>query len=206
MKFNSCLQQISRELSSDELEYLKFLCECVIPDSSRAIERVDSGVDLFSFLTEKSKLSSKNLVFLTSILTSIGRECLLNVCTGFSSSAVTVSTPQPQRDYMFAECLVKIAQSLVSKDMGELLYLLGPKFKVPVPTDRIASPTKLFLELKKQLLLSETKTYILQDALRQIGRLDLANRIDDFLKVTGQRPSSNEQGWFNRLLLFVPLP
>jgi hypothetical protein len=61
---NLFLQQLSQKLSADDIEYLKFLCEWVIPQSSRRMEGVRSGVDLFQLLQDEAKLSTENLAFL----------------------------------------------------------------------------------------------------------------------------------------------
>jgi hypothetical protein len=54
---NLFLQQLSQKLSTDDIEYLKFLCEWVIPQSTRRMEGVRSGVDLFKLLQDEAKLS-----------------------------------------------------------------------------------------------------------------------------------------------------
>ena len=172
VKFNSYLQQIGQQLSADDIEYLKFLCEWVIPESSRRMEGVMSGVDLFKLLKDEAKLSTGNLDFLKWILTGIRREHLFG---GYFVAVAAVPLSVPQR---FAECLVQRAQSLKSKDMGELQFLF--RRKLQMPDDWKPSPTELFLELRKQLLLKETDVSTLRDALRDIRRLDLVTCIDDF--------------------------
>ena len=175
-KFNSYLQQISQQLSHDDLEYLKFLCEWVIPESSRRMESVRSGVDLFKLLKDEAKLSAEGLVFLKWIFTSIRREYIL-VLDGYFVAEAAKPLSAPQR---FAECLVEIAQSLTSQNMGELLFLFRGKLQFPT-ADWTPPPTQLFLELRKQLLLNETDVSTLREALRDIRRLDLVTCIDYFL-------------------------
>ena len=111
ISFNASLQQISQKLSDDDIEYLKFLCEWVIPQSSRRMESVRSGVDLFQLLKDEGKLPPQNLAFLRWILTSIRRGTLLDgwsVAEAELPAANQLSVPQ-----RFSECLVQIAQSLV---------------------------------------------------------------------------------------------
>lgn len=80
------------------------------------------------------------------------------------------------------------ARSLLSRDVRELLFLLLPTLQVA--EDRVSSPTQLFLELKRQQLLKENDTKILQGNLCEIKRYDLVANINDFLKMTGQEPYS----------------
>ena len=104
----------------------------------------------------------------------------------------------PQR---FAECLVKIAQCLTSNNMDDLQFLF--RKQLHFSDDWKPSPTQLFLELRKQLLLKETDASTLRDALCNIKRLDLANIMDPFLEATDQQLSCNNiielnikmQGW-----------
>jgi hypothetical protein len=81
----------------------------------------------------------------------------------------------------FAECLVQIAQSLSSKEVGELQFLF--RRRLQMHSDWKPLPTELFLELRKQLLLKETDVSILREALRYIRRFDLETQIlDKFLE------------------------
>ena len=201
--FNSCLRDMSSQLSRGDLEYLKFLCEWEIPEAAGSIERVKSGMDLFVLLAKLGKLSHNNQRFLVRIMTTIGREVLIHNC-GLGLAVTLQSNQRTDTQltvnenvrYLFAECLVKVAQSLLSGDFGELLFLLRPTLEVT--DDRISSPIQLFLELKKRLLLKETDTKMLQEKLSEINRKDLVAEINDFLIMTGQQPYSTpteqEQG------------
>ena len=176
-KFNSHLQQISQQLSRDDLEYLKFLCEWVIPESSRRMEGVRTGLDLFKLLVDEAKLSADKLAFLKWTFTTIRREHILfKILDGYFVAEAAEPLSAPQR---FAECLVEIAQSLTSHNMGELLFLFRGKLQFPA-ADWTPPPTQLFLELRKQLLLNETDVVTLRQALHEIRRLDLVSRIDTF--------------------------
>ena len=156
MKFNLYLQQISQQLSRDDLEYLKFLYEWEIPESSRRMERVRSGMDLFVLLKDEGKLSADNLFFLNRILTNIRRQHLLDdyvkLDSGAASAvsraaALTNAEPLPlSAPQRFAECLVKIAQCLTSNNMDDLQFLF--RKQLHFSDDWKPSPTQLFLELE----------------------------------------------------------
>jgi hypothetical protein len=173
--YNLFLQQLSQKISADDIEYLKFLCEWVIPQSSRRMEGVRFGVDLFKFLQDEAKLSTENLAFLRWILASIRREHLLD---GYS---VAVAAEPLSVQQCFAECLVQIAQSLSSMELDELQFLF--RRQLQMHADWKPLPTELFLELRKQLLLKETDVSTLREALRYIRRFDLETQIiDKFLE------------------------
>lgn len=188
MKFNLQLQRISQQLTADDLDYLKFLCEWEIPESSRRMESVRSGMDLFNLLRDESKLSIDNLVFLTRILSSIRREHLLSKTLGFAaaSQASSLSTTEPPltAPQRFAAFLVKIGQCLLPNEMGELSFLFRGMLRLP--DDWKPTPTQLFLELRKQSLLMETNTCRLRKALLEIGRSGLVSHLDGFLKDADQ--------------------
>lgn len=173
-RFNFFLQQLSQKLSTDDIEYIKFLCEWVIPQSSRRMEGVRSGVDLFKLLQDEAKLSAENLAFLKWIFASIRREHLLD---GYSVAVAADREPLSVQ-HRFAKCLVEIAQSLSSKEVGELQFIF--RRKLEMAADWKPLPTELFLELRKQTLLNETDLSTLREALRNIRRFDLVNQIDKF--------------------------
>ena len=174
-RFNLFLQQLSQKLSTDDIEYIKFLCEWVIPQSSRRMEGVRSGVDLFKLLQDEAKLSTENLAFLKWILASIRREHLLD---GYSVAVAVNREPLSVPQQRSAKCLVEIAQSLSSKEVGELQFIF--RRELEMAADWKPLPTELFLELRKQLLLNETDLSTLREALRNIRRFDLVNQIDKF--------------------------
>ncbi|MCG8622134.1 MAG: hypothetical protein MJE68_09095, partial [Proteobacteria bacterium] len=89
------------------------------------MEGVRSGVDLFKLLQDEAKLSAENLAFLKWILASIRREHLLD---GYSVAVAINREPLPQQ--RSAECLVEIAQSLSSKEVGELQFIFRRKLEM----------------------------------------------------------------------------
>lgn len=194
-EFNQCLLEIGTQLSTDrgedvsvdsDLDYLTFLCEWEMPEAAGKIEQVKLGHQLFGILQERGKISPENFSFLARILNAIGRDTLTK--SFYSARVFDATSPafEPTSRYLFAECLVNLAQSLKESDRKELIFLL--RWRLQVPKDRIPTPTKLFLELNKQLSLTETNTKILCDALEQIKRRDLIMKLNEFLINTGQQP------------------
>jgi hypothetical protein len=161
------------------------------------MERVRSGTDLFNALEERGKLSSKNLGFLVQILTAINRIKLVDVVKdeGFVIPPSTLQVAgargkiSPQAlQFMFRECLVKIAMGLQSTEINNLVYMFQPKLQVS--PDTVFSATNLFTLMMQRQMLTTFDLRCLYDGLCQLQRHDLMRLINDFLAKTGQQPYS----------------
>lgn len=201
MKFRKSLLGISNQLSRQDLELLKFLCENDVPRAR--MERVMSGTDLFNALEERGKLSVKNLGFLVEALKSIGRMKLVETYLrneGFvitpSSLAFTGAGPgapvsNQTLQYLFRECLVKVAQGLVSTEVNSLVYVYQPKLQVS--PDTVFSATQLFTLLQQRQIVTTKDMRLLYDGLCQVHRYDLAALVNEYMVRTGQRGYQGEQ-------------
>lgn len=78
--FNAVLLAISDQLSSDQLDALKFLCPDV---GKKNLEKITSGRDLFRLLTERQKLAADNTEFLSGLLMKIHRPDLSDNLNSF---------------------------------------------------------------------------------------------------------------------------
>lgn len=88
------LHSVSAGLSSSELTNLKFLCQrCV---SKRKLERVQSGLDLFSVLLEQNELDPQNTELLRELLASLRRRDLLRLLDDFDAGATSRAAPEEQ--------------------------------------------------------------------------------------------------------------
>lgn len=88
------LHSVSVGLSSSELTDLKFLCQrCV---GKRKLERVQSGLDLFSVLLEQNELDSQHTELLRELLTSLRRHDLLRLLDDFEAGATARAPPEEQ--------------------------------------------------------------------------------------------------------------
>lgn len=201
MKFRKALLRVGNQLSRQDLEYIKFLSEDDVPRSK--MERVRSGIDLFSALEERGKLSSKNLGFLVQLLTTINRAQLVETCLKNEGFVIPPSTlqfagargqiSQQELQFMFRECLVKIAMGLQSTEINDLVYVFQPKLQVS--PDTVFSATYLFTLLMQRQILTTSDMRTLHDSLCQLQRYDLVRLINDFLAKTGQQPySADGQG------------
>ncbi|KAG8522530.1 FAS-associated death domain protein [Galemys pyrenaicus] len=88
------LHSVSAALSRDELAELKFLCAGRV--SKRRLERVQSGLDLFSVLLEQSELGRAHTALLRELLASLRRADLLRRLDDFEAGAAGAAPPQEQ--------------------------------------------------------------------------------------------------------------
>ncbi|XP_006861104.1 PREDICTED: uncharacterized protein LOC102840059 [Chrysochloris asiatica] len=79
------LHSLSSRLSSSELDVLKFLCSERV--GKRKLERVQSGLDLFSLLLEQSDLSPEQPELLRELLASLPRHDLLRRLDAFEADS-----------------------------------------------------------------------------------------------------------------------
>ena len=178
LEFRKLLFRISEKLSRQDFEALTFICRDVI--SVSRMERIRSATELFQALTERGKLSSKDLTYFTRLLTTIGKESLL-LDLKTAGYSVPLSPSLPTRDYLLQECLVKIAQGLSSTEVDRLIFvLLDPLHQSP---DKIFSATQLFQLLQQRQCITCTNLRPLYDALLELGRVDLTTHINTYLQL-----------------------
>ena len=84
--FRKLLLEFSSELSSDDLEKLKFASIDLIPRGM--IESVSSGLKLFDVLEQDGRITPQNLSLLMDMLTTIGRKDLAWKIQHFVTSLV----------------------------------------------------------------------------------------------------------------------
>ena len=78
--YRSLLLELSNNLTSADLQELKFLCGDVIP--AGRLERINRGFELFGALEQLNILSEENRDFLASKLIAINRNDLRNKLLG----------------------------------------------------------------------------------------------------------------------------
>lgn len=91
------LHSVSAGLSSSELTDIKFLCQSCV--SKRKLERVQSGLDLFSVLLEQNELDPQNTELLRDLLSSLRRQDLLRLLDDFQAGATSRAAPEEQDLY-----------------------------------------------------------------------------------------------------------
>ncbi|XP_057582004.1 FAS-associated death domain protein [Hippopotamus amphibius kiboko] len=93
------LHSVSAGLSNSELTELKFLCQSRV--GKRKLERVQSGLDLFSVLLEQNELSAENTALLRELLASLRRQDLQQLLDDFEAGAAGGASPE-ERDLQAA--------------------------------------------------------------------------------------------------------
>lgn len=88
------LHSVSAGLSSSELTELKFLCQGRV--GKRKLERVQSGLDLFSVLLEQNELDPEHTVLLRELLASLRRHDLLRRLDDYEAGAAGGASPEEQ--------------------------------------------------------------------------------------------------------------
>lgn len=177
--FRKLLFRLGEQLSSQDLEYLRFLCKGTIRASR--MEKCLSATELFEALSERGKLSSGDLSYLAQILTSIGKQSLLRELQAerFPFSAQCVD-----ENYQLQECLVKIAQDLSSPEVGKLSYIIKASLG-HISLDKIYTAIQLFQILQQRQVITVTNLKPLCQALVEIGRRDLTSLVNSYQQFAG---------------------
>lgn len=114
------LHSVSADLSSSELTDLKFLCQRYV--SKRKLERVQSGLDLFSALLEQKELDAHHTELLRELLAALRRRDLLRLLDAFEAGAAGRAAPG-ERD-------LQAAFDIVSEHVGKDWRRLARQLKV----------------------------------------------------------------------------
>lgn len=80
-QFKAVLLEISNQLTEDQLNKAKFLCQDDI--GKRSMETIDSGTKLFTALSERGKLGPANTELLGRMLQQIRRDDLCQILDAF---------------------------------------------------------------------------------------------------------------------------
>ncbi|KAM5318074.1 FAS-associated death domain protein [Glossophaga mutica] len=115
------LHSMSTRLSTSEVSDLKFLCQDRL--SKRKLERVQSGIDLFSLLLEQNELDRENPERLRELLTSLKRQDLLRLLDDFEEGA-EVTARQEEQDF-------HAAFDIICDHVGKDWRRLARQLKVP---------------------------------------------------------------------------
>ena len=196
--YKRCLNRISNKLSRQNLEDLKFLALMVVPVGR--MERVRVGTDLFIALEERGSLSIDNLEMLSRMLGSVGCGQLMGE---LSREGFAVPKARPQiltvtsrvmgppavkaKQYEFFELLLQISQGLSSTEVEKISFAYSDSL-LNLSTDKIFSATLLFQLLQQRQIITPDDVRQLYDELMEIGRLDLASKINDYRMNTQQEP------------------
>ena len=195
--FRQHLYWISNQLSSQEVENLKFMCNDVVP--RRQLERIRSGFDLFCVLEGKNLIFPTDVEFLKEILETVGKDHLvkklLNEGGGWgivevhesSASNMQLSAEsEAQYDALelkkaFKTLLIKVGDELMEQNIRDIAFFFqDPKSLSLQDIEHLRLASKLFQKLQDQGIIGPTKLEKLRATLDVIGRKDVCKIIDDY--------------------------
>ena len=194
--FRKHLYWISNQLSSQEVENLKFMCNDVVP--RRQLERLRSGFDLFCVLEGKNFFSPTNIEFLKEILETVGKDHLVKkllsegggraVAEMHEIGASTMELPGEGDQYdpsklkqEFKRLLLKVGDELMERNVRDIAFFFqDPESLSLQEIEQLRSASKLFQTLQDQGIIGPTKLRKLRATLDVIGRKDVCKIIDDY--------------------------
>ena len=195
--FRKHLYWISNQLSSQEVENLKFMCNDVVP--RRQLERLRSGFDLFCVLEGKNFFSPTNVEFLKEILETVGKDHLVKkllsegggrgVAEMHEIGASTMQLPAegevqydtPKLEKAFKRLLLKVGDELMERNVRDIAFFFqDPESLSLQEIEQLRSASKLFQTLQDQGIIGPTKLEKLRATLDVIGRKDVCKIIDDY--------------------------
>ncbi len=209
--FRRCLNRIANHLSRQNFDDLRFMCKDVVPVAR--MERVRSPIDLFQALEERGKLSADQLDYLADVLVSVGCGRLLKeladsgfpvTITGQGGAVNGLGRGEGGKtmEFQFTQCLVQIAQQLQSREI-ETLSFTWSEALLGLSADKVFSATQLFQLLQQRQIITPTNLRPLYDELHEVGRSDLAGKINDYLEATGQRRYPLPVEGFGKMMTFT---
>uniref|UniRef100_A0A3P8S231 Fas (tnfrsf6)-associated via death domain n=1 Tax=Amphiprion percula TaxID=161767 RepID=A0A3P8S231_AMPPE len=183
-QFNAVLLDISKRLSADQLDNLKFLVRDV---GKRELEKITSGLQLFQILMQRGELSAENTENLSKLLADIQRLDLADKLNCFDSESGSASSePEPAE-----RAKLDIAAEVIAENLGRNWRKLGRKLGLTdVKLESISKrhPTDLeetAVELLKEWRNSkgaEAETKDLIAALRACQQNLTADKVEDRLE------------------------
>ena len=193
--FRKHLYWISNQLSSQEVENLKFMCNDMVP--RRQLERLRSGFDLFCVLEGKDLISTTKVDFLKEILEIVGKDHLVkkleNEGGGRGIAEIGASNMQlsaeseaqydaPDLKKAFKALLLKVGDELMERNVRDIAFFFqDPESLSLQDIEQLRSASRLFQKLQDQGIIGPTKLEKLRATLDVIGRKDVCKIVDDYL-------------------------
>ncbi|XP_061671539.1 protein FADD [Syngnathoides biaculeatus] len=184
LPFKALLLDISNELTSGQLDHLKFLCGTMV--GKRELETINSGFKLFQCLSERGKLSQDKRELLSELLKQIHRKDLSEKLASFQSlpECADNQISETEKDKM------DIATEVIVENVGRNWRKLGRKLYLSEskldsiskrhPTDLEETARELLKEWTK-IRGSEARTSDLIEALRACQHNLTADKVEERL-------------------------
>ena len=198
------LMEISKHITSDVLDSLKYMCQDVVVPAR--MERVKNARDLFQALEECGKISKNSTQYLIDLLEAEGKPHLAQRLMPFNnhgnvvmemsrespSSYVDVRQQEQtrmqfpnvpeQRLNVYRQLLRQISNSLQLNDLQSLCFISQEAEMAGMQHRRDFNGITLFNFLENKLLISPDNLEYLGDQLYRIGRLDLHNLVEQYTR------------------------
>ena len=178
LAYRKQLKQISDDLTSGEVDNLKFLTAERIPLGTR--ERINSAQKLFDALENLGLLKIDNMDYVIRLLQQIGRKDIITKHKlQLSGKESLENEPEDQVDHSFKSLLLVLGQQIPSADLESLKGLVVDS----IPRGRLQHVTNSFAffgELESVGLLSDKNLDFLIELLDVIGRVDLVRVVTTF--------------------------
>lgn len=201
-KFHLTLIEVSKYITSDVLDDMKYLCQDVVVPAR--MEKVKSSLDLFRALEECGKISITNTQYLIDLLEAEGKSNLVEKLVPFNHTAVTDVLQESSSPYndvqqqqqtrtefqnvpeaqlnVYRQLLRHISNSLRVDDVRNLCYSSQEAEMAGIQHRANVNGTTLFDFLEKKLLISPNNLDYLRERLYTIGRMDLQNLIEQYTR------------------------
>ncbi|XP_071329003.1 FAS-associated death domain protein [Trachinotus anak] len=185
--FQAVLLKISDQLSSEELDKMKFLCQNVI--GKKDLEKISTGSKLFQLLMERGKLGPDNTEYLSERLLNIQRHDLSDKLFGLDGPGDGGDRPNDTE-----RAKLEVATQVIAENLGRSWRKLGRSLGVTEvklesiskrhPTDLEETVVELLKEWRKSRG-AEARATQLIEALRACQFNLTADKVEDKLKTSG---------------------
>lgn len=192
--FRAQLFNISNQLTTADVKNLKFLCTDILP--RREVEGIESAFQLFTSLEAISELAPDNLGFLEELLKTLNKghlirglkKALANPGSHSDESPAScgpTSQSNPALSMKFRQFLVTIGDELPARDLRNISYFFQSydvKGLTAQALQKLKEPSELFDLLQQERVISPKDLSKLRRVLDAIGRKDICEMIDDYMK------------------------
>ena len=186
-EFRKQLFKLSNRLTNSDVKKLKFLCSALLP--RRNLETINTGFELFTALEGIEELSPDKLDTLEQLLKALKRGHLLRPLKealpprpGNAAPPLSDVTSGPVPSIKFNQFLITVGEDLPKRDLDNVIYFFRNSGLPAQVLENLQEPCELFDLLKQERIISQADLSQLRAILRDIGRLDICAKIDQYMQ------------------------
>lgn len=183
---HNLLIEINEDLSSEDLEVLKFLLYDKIPASK--LQNADSALSIFENLKKGNKISHTNIDILLECLWWMHRKDLIRKLK-YDPAEVGKFIPGMHEIIPFRKLLLELREDITEKEFETMKFYLDGKVKKKKLQEK-KDLMELFIFLEQEGLISHAKQDSLITLLRSIKRVDLIEQVQKYFG-NPPKPSSS---------------